>query len=592
MSVLINESKSGKSGNVAMGVVNGVRIEVLIDSGAELGSVPKSLVPENVVLCSDVVVKGFGSAEKCCKSFMSEFEIGGYKTVIRAIIDESELPGGSCIVPFSVTNGDEVEAYRRAISEYMSREQVKMNVLTRSMVREEKELDEGEENVGEKDLWCVVAPESGSSSASESVQNASSQPNPLIMPEAVSKVGEGHGADEAEVLPKLDEPQAKASDGSECEVSGEGSPTPLDELLPVSGDEAKLCELASEIGPVKEGSDGVEFRKELLNDESLKDWRELGERNERGFKWKRNVLVRSIYVTWEQFRDVLVLPKSYRARVLELGHERNGHLGAEKVSAMISRYFVWPGMRKDIVEYCRSCTVCQRKSKSKPRRAPAVERPILSEPFESVAIDLVGPLPKGKGGCRYLLTYVCLATRWPEAVPLRSITAKAVMEGLWSIFVRTSIPERILSDQGSQFCAKVMSQMCEMLGIQKLRTSPYHPESNGAVERMHGTFKAILGKCIDDGVDWVGQIRFVLFVLRQMPHADSGFSPFDLVYGFRVRTPLDALYHGLYEVENEKLSVCEWVIIAAERLERMRDCAALKSAKGRESRMAYLNRGY
>ncbi len=108
---------------------------------------------------------------------------------------------------------------------------------------------------------------------------------------------------------------------------------------------------------------------------------------------------------------------------------------------------------------------------------------------------------------------------------------------------------------------------------------------------MHGTFKAILGKCIDDGVDWVGQISFVLFVLRQMPHADSGFSPFDLVYGFRVRTPLDALYHGLYEVENEKLSVCEWVIIAAERLERMRDCAALKSAKGRESRMAYLNRG-
>lgn len=88
---------------------------------------------------------------------------------------------------------------------------------------------------------------------------------------------------------------------------------------------------------MKDGSDGVEFRKELLNDESLKDWRELGERNERGFKWKRNVLVRSMYVTWEQFRDVLVLPKSYRARVLELGHERNGHLGAEKVSAMISR---------------------------------------------------------------------------------------------------------------------------------------------------------------------------------------------------------------------------------------------------------------
>ncbi len=73
---------------------------------------------------------------------------------------------------------------------------------------------------------------------------------------------------------------------------------------------------------------------------------------------------------------------------------------------------------------------------------------------------------------------------------------------------------------------------------------------------MHGTFKSISGKCVDDGIDWVGQVNFVLFVLRQMPHADSGYSPFDLVFGFRVRTPtpLDALYHGLFEVECKDLS--------------------------------------
>ena len=75
---------------------------------------------------------------------------------------------------------------------------------------------------------------------------------------------------------------------------------------------------------------------------------------------------------------------------------------------------------------------------------------------------------------------------------------------------------------------------------------------------MHGTFKAILGKCKEAELDWVGQVNFVLFVLRQMPHANSGFSPFDLVYGFRVRTPMEALYHGLYEMECGKLGVCEW----------------------------------
>ncbi len=78
---------------------------------------------------------------------------------------------------------------------------------------------------------------------------------------------------------------------------------------------------------------------------------------------------------------------------------------------------------------------------------------------------------------------------------MRNVTARSVMDGLWSIFSTTSIPECVLSDQGSQFCGKVMKQLCEWLGIQKLRTSPYHPETNGAVERMHETKKAILGKC-------------------------------------------------------------------------------------------------
>ncbi len=314
-------------------------------------------------------------------------------------------------------------------------------------------------------------------------------------------------------------------------------------------------------------------------------------RKERGFAWKKGVLVKGMYVTWEEFRDVLVVPKEYRDKIKVLGHDRNGHLGADKVAAMIGRYFTWPSMAKDVSEYCSSCEVCQRKSKHKPRKAPAVERPILSEPFESVAVDTVGPLPKGKGGNQYLLTYVCLATRWPEAVPLRNVTSKSVMEGLWSIFARTSIPERILTDQSSQFCSKVMKEMCEWLGIEKVRTAPYHPETNGCVERMHGTLKAILGKCMEEKVDWVGQVNFVLFVLRQMPHADSGFSPFDLVYGFRVRTPLDALYHGLFEVDSSKLNVCDWVMKMAERMDIMRDCAALKMAKGRESRMRYLNKG-
>ncbi len=584
MSVLWN-TKSGSAGNVAYGLVSGVKTKVLIDSGAELGSVPRAMVPEDVVLCNNVRVKGYGGSEKTCKSFMCEFVVGGYRKVVKTIIDESESPGVACIVPFTLMNEEEAAAYRSAVSEYLVGGRVGMNVLTRSMVRREQELDKNETEENVIDWWSVVVPEG----VTDGVQGPSSQPESLNMPEEKSRVEEGHGVEDAEGSPEADKPQAKES--TESEELEEESVTSFEKLSPTGSGVAEFCRIAKEIGPVKEGKDREEFKREVMSDESLKEWRELADRCERGFSWKKGMLIKSMYVTWEEYRDVLVLPKGYRDRVKTLGHDKNGHLGAEKVARMVGRHFAWPGMAKEILEHCRSCALCQVKSKYRPKRAPAIERPVLAEPFESVAVDLVGPLPKGKGGCRYILTYVCLATKWPEAVPLRSITAKSVMEGLWFIFSRTSIPERVLSDQGGQFCGKVMGQLCEWLGIDKVRTSPYHPETNGAVERMHGTMKGILGKCISDGLDWVEQLSFVMYVLRQMPHADSGYSPFDLVYGFRVRTPLDALYHGLYEAEVDKLNVCEWVMRMAERLVRVRDSAALRMSKSRESRMQYLNRG-
>ncbi len=123
---------------------------------------------------------------------------------------------------------------------------------------------------------------------------------------------------------------------------------------------------------MKEGKDREEFEKEVREDDSLREWRELADRAERGFAWKKGMLVRGMYVTWEEYRDVLVLPKSYRDGVKVLGHDKSGHLGAEKVAKMVGRHFVWPGMVREIAEYCNSCRLCQTRSKHRPRRAPNV----------------------------------------------------------------------------------------------------------------------------------------------------------------------------------------------------------------------------
>ena len=196
---------------------------------------------------------------------------------------------------------------------------------------------------------------------------------------------------------------------------------------------------------------------------------------------------------------------------------------------------------------------------------------MLTEPFEALAFDIVGPMPKGKGGCRFLLTAICMASKWPEAIPLRSITAKAVAEGMIEIFARTGIPLQLLSDQGSQFVGSLVTKLCRNLNIDKIKTTPYHPECNGVVERMHGTLGAMLTKASSVGLDWVGQVPFALFALRSTPNRDTHFSPFQLVYGHQVRTPLDILHQGWAEVSFKELDTSEWSDWLTDRLELWHD---------------------
>ena len=97
-----------------------------------------------------------------------------------------------------------------------------------------------------------------------------------------------------------------------------------------------------------------------------------------------------------------------------------------------------------------SCELCQRANKTGQRKVPMIECPIITELFEKIAVYIVGPLPKGKGGTEHILTILCMASCWPEAIPLRKITARAISEAMMPVFSRIGLPLQILSDQGSQ----------------------------------------------------------------------------------------------------------------------------------------------
>ena len=143
-----------------------------------------------------------------------------------------------------------------------------------------------------------------------------------------------------------------------------------------------------------------------------------------------------------------------------------------------------------------------------------------------------------------MLTAVCTATHWPKAAALNSITAKSVAEAAIDIFSRMGLPLQILTDRGAQFTSSLSKQLTTVLNIEHLRTTAYHPQSNGILERLHATLEAMLGKATALGFDWVQQLPFVVFALRQAPNKSTGFSPFELVYGHKVRSPLDILYEG------------------------------------------------
>ncbi len=115
-------------------------------------------------------------------------------------------------------------------------------------------------------------------------------------------------------------------------------------------------------------------------------------------------------------------------------------------------------MNQDIKTYCESFEICQKNNKGGQMKAVMVERPVLSQPFEQIALVLVRPLPKGKGGARFILTAACMVTRLPEAIALKSITAKSIAESVIDIFSHMGLPQQILTDKGAQFTGALAKQ--------------------------------------------------------------------------------------------------------------------------------------
>lgn len=233
-----------------------------------------------------------------------------------------------------------------------------------------------------------------------------------------------------------------------------------------------------------------------------------------------------------------VVPEQLRKDVFNALHNLC-HPGIRATRKMITQRFFWPKMNTDINQWSKNCIDCQKTKVYRHTTSP-LEKFHNSERLAHIHVDIVGPLPISEGK-RYCITIIDRETKWPEVFPVEDINAETVAKTIFEGWItRFGCPERITSDQGRQFESQIFTNIMKRMGIEKTRTTAYHPQSNGIVERFHRTLKSALTARLNQP-NWTQEIPVVLLGLRAVPKNNTDISAAQALYGKTLRLPGEML---------------------------------------------------
>ena len=240
----------------------------------------------------------------------------------------------------------------------------------------------------------------------------------------------------------------------------------------------------------------------------------------------------------------LCVPTQLRQQVMHAFHtgKLSAHPGIVHMIDKMKMYVWWPHMHADIVKYVTQCTVCQ-----KVKRGPVIVCPqtvtLATRPWQQIGIDAVGPLPITHRGNQYIIDVVCHFTRYVEGWPAPEIDmisiSKAVID---KIVCRYGLFERMVSDRGSVFVGTLAAHVYKALRIKRIMTTPYHPQSNGMIERFHATLKTTLKLWSNEVSDeWDELLPFAIFAYNVSFHTILQEVPHFLCHGYDARLPIDEI---------------------------------------------------
>lgn len=270
-----------------------------------------------------------------------------------------------------------------------------------------------------------------------------------------------------------------------------------------------------------------------------------------------SVVTRRIWAQWENlylrdgvlmrrskdFRQIVV-PWRHRNFVLRGCHDNSGHGGMLQSRLRAKKLFWWPNITKDIERHVRTCLTCS-KVKGPHRRGKAPLQPLPKAfPNQAVHLDLAGPLTPSRKGNVYMVVIVDRFTSWIEVVPIANKTATAVAEAFVKAWVcRFGVPDQLYTDQGHEVAGQLMKTVCRLLGVEKIRTTPFHPQADGKAERAIQQLKrGIRLAAAEYDVDWEEQLPYVLMNVRSAISSSSGFTPAFLTYGRELVMPHESLH--------------------------------------------------